>query len=71
MPSDLIRLREMDAAIDAARRCILRCDERQSDERRARELRLKRMLLHRQVLATNPALVEVIPASVLRARLFP
>jgi hypothetical protein len=71
MPSDLIRLREMDAAIDAARRGILRCDKRLADERRVRELRLKRMVLHRQVLAANPALVEVIPAAVLRARLFP
>ena len=71
MPSDPIRLREMDAAIDAARRCILLGDHREADQKRARELRLKRMILHRQVLAGNPALLKAIPAGVLKARLFP
>ena len=71
MSSDPIRLREMDAAINEARRHILLCDQRQADEKRARELRLKRMVLHRLVLAANPALLKVIPGGVLRARLFP
>ena len=72
MPSNSLRLREMDSAIQEARRTILLLsDHGHSEETRTRELRLKRMVLHREVLAANPALLKVIPIGVLKARLFP
>jgi len=72
MSSDPIRLREMDSAIQDARRSILLLGEQDHrDERRARELRLKRMVLHRELLVANPALVNGIQPEVLQARLLP
>jgi hypothetical protein len=71
MSSDPIRLREIDQAINEARRQILLLSERKRDEKRARELRLKRMVLHREILACNPELLTAIQPEVLRARLYP
>ena len=71
MSSDPIRLREIDRAINEARRHILLLPERKRGEKRARELRLKRMVLHREILACNPELLTAIQPEVLRARLFP
>jgi hypothetical protein len=71
MSSDPIRLREIDQAINAARRHILLLCEQKHDERRTRELSLKRMVLHREILANNPVLLTAIQPEVLQARLFP
>jgi hypothetical protein len=71
MSSDPIRLREIDQAINEARRHILLLGEWKRDEKRARELRLKRMVLHREILACNPELLSAIQPEVLRARLSP
>jgi hypothetical protein len=71
MSSDQIRLREIDQAIDEARRHILLLCEQKRDEKRARELRLKRMMLHREILVRNPVLLTAIQPEVLQARLSP
>ena len=71
MSSDPIRLREIDQAINEARRCLLLLGEHKRDEKRARELSLKRMVLHREILASNPVLLTAIQPEVLQARLFP
>jgi hypothetical protein len=71
MSSDPIRLREIDQAINEARRRILLLPKRRRGEKRARELSLKRMVLHREILASNPVLLTAIQPEVLRARLFP
>ena len=71
MSSDQLRLREIDQAIDEARKHILRLCDRKHDEKRARELSLKRMVLHREILASNPVLLTAIQPEVLRARLSP
>jgi hypothetical protein len=71
MSSDPIRLREIDQAINEARRHILLLCDQKRDEKRARELSLKRMVLHRQILASNPVLLTAIQPEVLQARLFP
>jgi hypothetical protein len=61
-----IRLREIDSAIQDARRGLLLLGHQsQPDEKRARELKLKRMVLHREVLARNPELIRVIRAQTL------
>jgi hypothetical protein len=71
MSSDPIRLREIDQAINEARRHILLLSDQERDERCACELHLKRMVLHREILASNPVLLTAIQPEVLRARLFP
>ena len=71
MSSDQIRLREIDQAINEARRHILLLCDQKRDEKRARELSLKRMVLHREILACNPVLLTAIQPEVLQARLFP
>ena len=71
MSPDQIRLREIDQAIDEARRHILLLCEQKRDEKRARELRLKRMVLHREILVRNPVLLAAIQPEVLQARLSP
>jgi regulator of extracellular matrix RemA (YlzA/DUF370 family) len=71
MSSDRIRLREIDQAIQEARRHILLLCDQKREEKRASELRLKRMVLHREILASNPVLLTAIQPEVLRARLSP
>jgi hypothetical protein len=71
MSSDQIRLREIDQAINEARRHVLLLCDLRRDEKRARELRLKRMVLHREILARNPVLLTAIQPEVLRSSLFP
>ena len=71
MSSYPIRLREIDQAINEARRHILLLSEWKRDEKRSRELSLKRMVLHREILACNPELLTAIQPEVLRARVSP